>query len=496
MTSTTSITTAKAPTAKKHRSYNEVDDEDPLKAFEPLTDALVYAWENNSLEVMLKSDLTKIRVLLKESFTGIPVQDFKNSKKKQKKIDRSHPHYHLAVGMMLGIRECVGGIDGLREAELEEQEMRVDQECRRNRKYSFPQGYEFKAYAPLVFARIRSQMEIDKQLFLHSICGNFSFLEFLSNAKSGSFFFFSHDKRYLIKTMTPTECHFLQSMLPRYYTYMQHNPHTFLTKYYGLYRLQTENQQIYFGIMGSVLDTSRDIHKTFDLKGSTLGRVAKPTESVLKDLDILNEGRKLRVDESVQQHLLEQLRRDATLMARLGIMDYSFLLGISEISEDDKEEMKQETHDYQDHEEDDEVMAVRRETQSPQLEDEFVALDSLQWKPTMEDSSDNSSEADESQHAAPSVFSSANSWGQSDGPCPYSSRSDHGIVSSDRKEIYYGGVIDILQVYNTRKWGETVVRKVTGNSEQEISCVDPETYANRFVKFLSNLTDAAGGETK
>jgi 1-phosphatidylinositol-4-phosphate 5-kinase len=473
-------------TAKKH-SYNDVDDDDPLKDFEPLTDALVYAWQNNSLEVMLTSDLTRIRVLLKESFHGIPVEGM-SKQKKQKKIDRSHPHYHLAVGMMLGIRECVGGIDGLREAELEEQDLRVNQECRRNRKYSFPQGYEFKAYAPLVFARIRSQMEIDKQLFLHSICGNFSFLEFLSNAKSGSFFFFSHDKRYLIKTMTPTECHFLQSILPRYYNYLQHNPHTFLTKYYGLYRLQSGSQQIYFSIMGSVLDTTRDIHKTFDLKGSTLGRTAKPKESVLKDLDILSEGRKLRVEESVQQHVHAQLRRDATLMARLGIMDYSFLLGISERSSDEAEEVKQESSIYHEHEEEeDEVMAVRRETESPKQEDEFVNWDSLEYKPTVEESSVNTSLAGESE--AQSVISTASSWGQSDGPCPYSTRTDHGIDSSDRKEIYYGGIIDILQLYNTRKWGETVVKKVSGNSEQEISCVDPETYANRFVKFISNLTE-------
>ena len=51
------------------------------------------------------------------------------------------------------------------------------------------------------------------------------------------------------------------------------------------------------------------------------------------------------------------------------------------------------------------------------------------------------------------------------------------------------GVIDILQYYNARKMGETVIRKAAGNSGQDISCVDPETYGKRFVKFLSNLVE-------
>ena len=51
------------------------------------------------------------------------------------------------------------------------------------------------------------------------------------------------------------------------------------------------------------------------------------------------------------------------------------------------------------------------------------------------------------------------------------------------------GVIDILQYYNARKVGETVMRKAVGNSGQDISCVDPETYGKRFVKFIGDLAE-------
>lgn len=37
--------------------------------------------------------------------------------------------------------------------------------------------------------------------YMLSVAGNYNFLEFISNAKSGEFFFFSHDERFMIKTM-------------------------------------------------------------------------------------------------------------------------------------------------------------------------------------------------------------------------------------------------------------------------------------------------------
>jgi len=51
------------------------------------------------------------------------------------------------------------------------------------------------------------------------------------------------------------------------------------------------------------------------------------------------------------------------------------------------------------------------------------------------------------------------------------------------------GIIDILQYYNARKIGETVMKKAAGNSGSDISCVDPESYGKRFVKFIANLVD-------
>lgn len=34
-----------------------------------------------------------------------------------------------------------------------------------------------------------------------SVAGNYDYLELITNSKSGSFFFFSHDQKYIIKNM-------------------------------------------------------------------------------------------------------------------------------------------------------------------------------------------------------------------------------------------------------------------------------------------------------
>jgi len=48
----------------------------------------------------------------------------------------------------------------------------------------------------------------------------YDYIEFNSNAKSGNFFFFSHDGKYMIKTMTKEESKFLRRILPHYYVHV------------------------------------------------------------------------------------------------------------------------------------------------------------------------------------------------------------------------------------------------------------------------------------
>ena len=156
-------------------------------------------------------------------------------------------------------------------------------------------------------------------------------MEFISNSKSGQFFFYSHDGRYMIKTQTKEENKFMKRILPHYYKYMSENPSTLLVKIFGMHRVKMYhlNRKIHFVIMASVFDTTEVIHQIYDLKGSLIGRSATEAErangGVLKDNDL--------VDDEVKFHLgnkkpsfIQQLKRDTEFLATLNIMDYSLLV--------------------------------------------------------------------------------------------------------------------------------------------------------------------------
>lgn len=535
------------------RVHTDNDDRDPLENFTRLDEMHSYDYHvtypaTKEIEVMITEDIPTTRVKLNDSFNGIPLDVIESNQKRKKKITKSHAQYALAAGMMLGIRECVGGIEGLDEHETEIlRGQALRDEWQRNVKYKFPTStactsataptpyaYKFKAYSPRVFSRIRALYGIQKQLFLHSICGNFNLVEFISNAKSGQFFFFSHDGRYMIKTTTQDECNFLLSILPNYYQYLVQHPHSLLTHFYGLYRVRIPDQQVHFCIMKSVFNTPRPMDCIFDLKGSSYGRQAKPGESVWKDLDIVAQNRKLHLPSNVRASLLDQIKCDATFLARLGIMDYSFLLGICESeqhasplrrrmakdgappgagapekagarereTERDQEQARQpfaETLNASASTAATEENDEQRQPHWSELDDmaasddtSISVADLVEW---CDFSNLAASPCDflflfPNQHAvldSPLDEEHARTNARDHGPSPFSGRPDGGIVSVNGKQVYYSGIIDMLQHYNMQKTAETWMLMAFGNSIQEISCVDPETYANRFVAFLSTL---------
>jgi 1-phosphatidylinositol-4-phosphate 5-kinase len=59
-------------------------------------------------------------------------------------------------------------------------------------------------------------------------------------------------------------------------------------------------------------------------------------------------------------------------------------------------------------------------------------------------------------------------------------------------KIFYMGVIDVLQEYNTRKVVESRYRMLQGMDALEASCVSPRDYAARFVKFFDMYSVRVG----
>ena len=52
----------------------------------------------------------------------------------------------------------------------------------------------------------------------------------------------AHDRRYMIKTISGGECKFLRTILPSYLEHIKANPHTLLTRFYGMHRVKVSER--------------------------------------------------------------------------------------------------------------------------------------------------------------------------------------------------------------------------------------------------------------
>ena len=106
--------------------------------------------------------------------------------------------------------------------------------------------------------------------------GDFSSLtELFSSGKSGSFFYYTADAKFMLKTISKNEFRLTKRVLKNYFTHMNSNEESLLTRIFGLHKMiftRKNNQHdkpIYFCVMNNVFNTSKEINIRFDLKGST-----------------------------------------------------------------------------------------------------------------------------------------------------------------------------------------------------------------------------------
>ena len=101
--------------------------------------------------------------------------------------------------------------------------------------------------------------------------------------------------------------------------------------------------------MNNLFPPHKDVHETFDLKGSTVGRTypedkaEKNPRAVLKDLNWINRHKMLELGPEKRALLTEQLRRDTEFLKKVNVMDYSLLVGIHNIQRGNKEKLRKNT---------------------------------------------------------------------------------------------------------------------------------------------------------
>ncbi|KFW81252.1 Phosphatidylinositol 4-phosphate 5-kinase type-1 gamma, partial [Manacus vitellinus] len=213
--------------------------------------------------------------------------------------------------------------------------------------------FRFKTYAPVAFRYFRELFGIRPDDYLYSLC-NEPLIELSNPGASGSLFYVTSDDEFIIKTVMHKEAEFLQKLLPGYYMNLNQNPRTLLPKFYGLYCVQSGGKNIRVVVMNNILPRVVKMHLKFDLKGSTYKRRASKKEKeksspTYKDLDFIQdmpEG--LMLDADTFSALVKTLQRDCLVLESFKIMDYSLLLGVHNIDQQEREQLAEGAHSTSD----------------------------------------------------------------------------------------------------------------------------------------------------
>ena len=207
--------------------------------------------------------------------------------------------------------------------------------------------------------------------------------------------------------------------------------------------------------MLNVFATSKHIHIRYDLKGSRIGRrvltgkrdkeIMAKGDLSLKDLDLEKRKEKMYVGEK-SEILLNQIKQDADFLCKIGVNDYSLLLGIHYINRDKKTNSQQTTE-------------ILKEKTAADNEDTFLRESSLSDK-----------SCDSRNEKLKTI-------------CDFE---DGGIISETGNEVYFVGIIDILTKFNFRKKCEHFIKMVRYCSNT-MSCTPHDMYRDRFVNYMSKV---------
>lgn len=216
-----------------------------------------------------------------------------------------HKDWNLVINMMIGIHKSIRAQYKVKNPILDTRDFKNKDVFELHYKKSIEDygKYRGKCYffnvAPTIFQEIRSLYDIENEDYLKSIGSETlitslmkgevsSLISLTTSGKSGSFFYYSFDGKYILKTVKREEYKFLKVILQGYYEHLKNNKDTLIPKFFGLHKIfytkkkalrgYLSTKKVYFVIMNNLFDTELEIHKRYDLKGSTYKRFVKSSD--------------------------------------------------------------------------------------------------------------------------------------------------------------------------------------------------------------------------
>ncbi|CAA6659405.1 unnamed protein product [Spirodela intermedia] len=395
------------------------------------------------------------------------------AKKPGETISKGHKNYDLMLNLQLGIRYSVGKLASLtqmrdlRQGDFDPKEKFWTRFPPEGSKITPPhQSVEFrwKDYCPMVFRHLRRLFTVDPADYMLAICGSDALRELSSPGKSGSFFYLTQDDRFIIKTVKKSEVKVLIKMLPSYFQHVCQYKSSLVTKFYGVHCVKPiGGQKVRFIVMGNLFCSEFHIHRRFDLKGSSHGRMTDKPEgeidetTTLKDLDLnfvsacTRYGLRnswgehdsfSRFPSALDMNIYGQIDRDCEFLEAEGIMDYSLLVGLHFCGD---------------------------------ISSSKTSLSACSSSPCR--LSRNHSDSSRFHGRRPLIRLGANMPARAE-------QSGHGGETFE--VILYFGIIDILQDYDISKKLEHAYKSLQADPSS-ISAVDPKLYSRRFRDFIRRI---------
>lgn len=340
-------------------------------------------------------------------------------------------------------------------------------------------------HAPVIFNQIREFLGLSVPTFRDSVEYSI-WRESLSPGKSGTSLIYFGD--YVMKTLPDSDYNVLTTQyLPAYAKYCEQYPNSLLTRFYAIVSVKWLKSGLSkcYVLMQNVFTTRQYIHRIYDVKGSTVGRSAiqpgkEPPRTafgalLLKDNDLPEQL--LRIGPQPRRVLLAQLKLDLQFLQRLSIVDYSMMIGVRSrvLASHDSHISGRNSNDFSSRRASGTFEAERPSSTSSAL-DQDSKLDSGPQT--------NYGESDET------------ATGENDVDVACLRCCDGGLQSlpiqqeddtTMREEVYYLGVIDVLQEYNSTKKFENFAKGLYSDRTQ-ISVIPPPEYAERLYKTIERIS--------
>ena len=321
-------------------------------------------------------------------------------------------------------------------------------------------------FAPKCFAYLRNLENIDmNEMISQFLPKNNKKGINESQGKSGSFFISTDDSKYLIKTLKVEEFELIKNQfLYKYCKYLAENPKSLLSRLYGMYNL-TVNQgkdSILIIVMRNVIGDFQDnVIAKFDLKGSSFKRksffdIDKIDEKTMKDNNFDEIEHRIFLSKESSDKLRKICKKDSEFLRDMDLMDYSlFLIKITL--------PKEEAID---------IFGKNIIKDQMRASDKILIDEENKNDTKIGDVKRNFSVAGEGkmhdiEYYKPYLYPSIN------------------IGSA-----YILSIIDYLQIFNFFKYLESELKtRFRKDGKKIISCVDPQTYSDRFINYIIGVTE-------